>query len=102
VARNIVGLWVINQSNGASVNIDVDRVNNDGSFTLEANHSGGAVTGNGAGNMHGNELHFTINWNNNTQGAYIGAFGPDGFLNGSTFDIRNPNSHASWRSNRAF
>jgi hypothetical protein len=102
--RNIIGLWDAIQTAGGRATIDIDTVRPDGTFTLEAQHSGGAVTGNGDGRFLDNDrqVHFTVNWNNNTQGAYIGAFDANGVLNGSTFDMKNPESHARWHSSRAF
>lgn len=100
--RNIVGLWDAVQTNGFRATIDIDKVEQDGTFNLEAQHTNGSVTGNGSGAMAGDQVHFTITWNNNTQGAYIGAFDAEGFLNGSTFDIKHPQAHAGWRSSRDF
>jgi hypothetical protein len=103
MAHNIARLWVLTQTNNATVDIDINAVNDDGTFNLQANHSGGAVTGSGPGRIVGDQqVFFTITWSDNTQGAYNGVFGPDGFLNGSTFDVKHPGSFAGWRSNMAF
>jgi hypothetical protein len=102
VARNIAGLWDLVQGNSLPVTVNIDSVKEDGTFTLEAQHNGDTVRGHGSGTVRGDEVHFTINWSNNTQGAYIGAFDGGGFLNGSTFDIKNPQVHAGWKSSRAF
>lgn len=102
MARNITQLWEAIQTTGHHVVIDIDQVRQDGSFDVEASHSNGTVTGRGSGRLDGNRVFFNIRWGNNTEGAYHGEFGPDNFLNGSTFDVKNPSSFAGWRSNIAF
>ena len=106
MARNLTDLWDLIQTNGARVTIDIDQVRPDGKFDLEASHSNGSVRGKGSGELRrdsiGEEILFTITWGNNTQGAYQGRFDGGNFLNGSTFDVKNPTSHAGWRSDRAF
>jgi hypothetical protein len=102
MARNLTQLWEAIQTNGARVVVDIDTIRADGKFDLEASHSNGTVRGAGSGELRGDQIFFVINWNNNTRGSYQGAFGPDNFLNGSSFDLNNPSSVAGWRSSRAF
>jgi hypothetical protein len=100
--RNIGGLWDILQTNGFAVPINVEPVQPDGSFTLEAEENQGAVRGTGAGHVNGNLVNFIVNWSNGTTGAYNGAFDDHGVINGSTFDIKHPQSFAGWHSSRGF
>jgi hypothetical protein len=101
--RDIHGLWDIIQTNGFVVPINVANFNkSDGSFSLEAEQGAGGVRGNGNGNVRGEMVDFIVNWDNQTRGAYHGAFGQDGVINGSTFDLANPGSFAGWHSSRSF
>lgn len=59
-------------------------------------------TGGGGGHVSGDFVGFVINWDNNTAGAYNGAFDAQGRINGSTFDLKNPGSVAGWHSDRTF
>lgn len=102
MARDLTQLWEAIQTNGARVVVDIDQIKSDGTFNLEASHSNGTVTGNGTGKLEPDRIQFVIGWKNNTKGSYQGFFGPDNFLNGSTFDVNNPQNVAGWRSSRAF
>ena len=102
MARDIGGLWKIVQSNGDSI-INVAHVSQpDGAFTAEAMQLANGVHGAGGGHVSGNFVSFTINWQNNTAGAYTASFDGGGRLFGATFDIRNPGSTAEWHSDRTF
>jgi hypothetical protein len=102
MARDLTQLWEAIQTNGPRVVIDIDQVSPDGTFNLEGSHSNGSVKGSGSGELRPDRISFTINWDNNTRGAYQGFFAPDNFINGSTFDVNNPSSVAGWRSSRDF
>jgi hypothetical protein len=52
--------------------------------------------------VNGDFMHFTITWDNGTQGAYNGAFDAQGFINGASFDVKHPDSVAGWRSSKSF
>jgi hypothetical protein len=102
MARDIGGLWRIIQSN-ATVVVSVAHVSQpNGAFTVDALQDGNNVHGRGGGNVNGDFVGFVINWDNNTAGAYNGAFDTNGQINGSTFDLRNPGSFAGWHSDRTF
>jgi hypothetical protein len=102
MARDIGGLWRIIQSN-AEVVVSVTHVSQpNGAFTVDALQSGNNVHGGGGGNVNGNFVGFVINWDNDTAGAYNGAFDGEGRINGSTFDLKNPGSFAGWHSDRTF
>jgi hypothetical protein len=100
MARSITGLWKIIQTN-AEVVVSVSS-QPDGAFTLSALQIGNDVSGGGGGHLNGDFVSFVINWNNNTAGAYNGAFDQAGRINGSTFDLKNPGSVAGWHSDRTF
>ncbi len=101
--RNIQGLWEIVQTNGFKVALDVGPINQqNGSFQATAFQEGNQVNGNGSGNVNGDFMHFTITWDNGTQGAYNGAFDAQGFINGASFDVKHPDSVAGWRSSKSF
>ena len=102
MARDIGGLWKILQTN-AEVVVSVTHVSQpDGAFTVEA-IQGNGVHGRGGGSVSGNDfVGFVINWDNDTAGAYNGAFDAQGRINGSTFDLKHPASVAGWHSDRTF
>ena len=104
MAHNIVGLWDIIQDNGFTVPVNIDSFKpQDGSFTLHAEQGGGSnVTGTGDGRVENDLVHFVITWNNQTQGAYNGAFDARGIIHGATFDVKHPESAAKWHSSRSF
>jgi hypothetical protein len=100
--RDIHGLWDIIQTNDFTVPISVSDFKADGTFTLQANQGAGEINGHGDGRVEGNMVRFVIHWDNDTTGAYNGAFNDQGFINGATFDILHPESVAGWRSSRSF
>jgi hypothetical protein len=105
VARNVQGLWEIIQSNNFTVPVDVGPVAQNGTFTIQAMENS-SVSGNGSGSVvdgaDGEFVHFVITWTNGTQGAYNGAFNPQGVLNGSTFDVKHPGAVTGWHSSKSF
>ncbi len=85
MARDIGGLWKIQQSNGDSI-ISVSHVSQpDGAFTANAIQLGNGVHGSGGGHVEGNFVGFIINWQNNTAGAYNGSFDGQGRIFGAAF-----------------
>lgn len=102
MSHNISGLWNIAQDNGHGATVYVLPPKPDGSFGLDAYQPDGTRQIAGFGTSDDNRVHFTIYWNNGTAGAYDGAFEPDGHLAGATYDLLHPESHAGWRSDKAF
>jgi hypothetical protein len=102
MTRNIGGLWNIVQTNATCAVAVTPGMGPDGAFTLEGEQLGSNVHGYGAGHIANNMVSFVINWDNNTAGAYNGAFDDGGTINGSTFDLKNPGSFAGWHSSKAF
>lgn len=102
MARDIGGLWKLIQTN-AEVVVSVTHVSQpDGAFSVDAIQIANGVHGGGGGHVSGDFVGFVINWDNNTAGAYNGAFDAQGRINGSTFDLKNPGSVAGWHSDRTF
>ena len=79
-----------------------DPIGPDRAFALEAQQGNGEITGAGSGNVTNEFVNFVINWTNETRGAYNGAFDEQGFIHGSTFDVRHPGSFTGWHSSKAF
>ena len=103
MARDIGGLWKIIQTAGGDSFVSVTHVAQpDGAFTVQAQQIGPGVQGFGGGHVSGDFVSFIINWDNQTAGAYNGSFDGNGVINGSTFDLRHPESVAGWHSDRAF
>jgi hypothetical protein len=55
-----------------------------------------SVPGQVEGNISGEDISFTIHWNNGPVGEYTGHVSPQGFLDGETRDRLNPESKARW------
>jgi hypothetical protein len=101
MARNIAGLWKIIQTNDAEVVVFVTMEAND-FLNVDAIQTGPGVHGRGRGHKDDVFVSFTIDWDNQTRGAYNGAFDAQGRINGSTFDVAHPDSFAGWHSDRTF
>ena len=52
--------------------------------------------------VQGNSVIITINWDPGNRGQYVGNFDLGGRLVGTTFDLDNPSSQATWFSNDFF
>jgi hypothetical protein len=89
----------VQQSNGAVVHLLTN-----GPFELvgvaRATGTGGSgndtMAGIVKGGLSGNQLAFTISWNNGPKGKYTGVVDDGGYVSGTTFDVVNPESRATW------
>ncbi|KOU13151.1 hypothetical protein ADK52_38900 [Streptomyces sp. WM6372] len=98
-AFNAGGVWTIYQSN-ATVRVDLRQ---DGSGNLYGSTSSGNTVGTvQEGSVNGNDIYFVVQWNHGPKGRYTGSLGPDRRLSGTTYDMNNPSSQATWRSDRTF
>ncbi|MFF3650689.1 hypothetical protein ACFYXV_18880 [Streptomyces sp. NPDC002181] len=96
---NAGGVWTIYQSN-ATVHIDL-RQDSDGNLTGSTS-SGNTVGTVREGSVTGNDIYFIVQWNHGPKGRYTGTRGADRLLSGTTYDMNNPSSQATWRSDRTF
>ncbi|MFJ2592141.1 hypothetical protein [Streptomyces erythrochromogenes] len=93
------GVWYLFQSN-ATVRVDLTQ---DGAGRLFGTVSSGNTVGTlREGSVDGNNIYFVVGWNHGPVGRYTGVRGPDGRLSGTTFDLTNPSSQATWRTDRTF
>jgi hypothetical protein len=95
MTRDINGQWTITQSNGFEVMFDIVQ---DANGFL---HGSGQVLGKREANAHGqltgNSFVFQVDWNNNGRGGrYTGTFNAKGHLSGTSVDLDNPSSTATW------
>ncbi|MEU9255290.1 hypothetical protein AB0D66_25980 [Streptomyces sp. NPDC048270] len=99
-AFNAGGVWYLYQSN-ATVKVDLTQ---DGSGNLFGSVSSGNTVGTleNGGYVDGEKIYFTVRWNHGPRGRYTGERGPDRRLSGTTFDLNNPSSQATWRTDRTF
>ncbi|WP_051700556.1 hypothetical protein [Streptomyces sp. NRRL F-4474] len=98
-AFNAGGVWYLFQSN-ATVRVDLTQ---DGAGRLFGTVSSGNTVGTlREGSVDGNNIYFVVAWNHGPVGRYTGVRGPDGRLSGTTFDLTNPSSQATWRTDRTF
>jgi hypothetical protein len=52
------------------------------------------------GTINGDSVEFTAYWSNDTIGVYSGKIGPQGRIEGTTYDRRHPQTNANWYSDR--
>lgn len=94
------GTWQLVQSNDATPTLNVTQ---DGSGRLFGTASYSNVVGTiETGSVDGSSISFTIGWSNGTRGRYTGSLGFDRRLSGTTFDLNNPGSQATWFTPRTF
>ncbi|MEU9717667.1 hypothetical protein [Streptomyces sp. NPDC047976] len=96
---NAGGVYEIYQSN-ATVHVDFSQ-------NAEGRLFGSVRSGNTVGNVRegsvdGQQIYFVIAWSHGPVGRYTGTRGPDGRLSGTTYDLTNPSSQATWRTERRF
>ncbi len=93
------GVWYLFQTN-ATVRVDLTQ---DASGRLYGTVSSGSTVGTlREGSVDGNNIYFVVGWNHGPVGRYTGVRGPDGRLSGTTVDLTNPSSQASWYTQRSF
>ncbi|MFD9075304.1 hypothetical protein [Streptomyces lasiicapitis] len=94
------GTWGITQSNGHRPTVHVSQ---DAQGKLSGTASFGNITGTfEQGFVDGTYIEFVISWSNGSKGRYIGSLDGDRRLNGVSTDLANPESQATWVSNRTF
>ncbi|MCX5195698.1 hypothetical protein OOK31_17605 [Streptomyces sp. NBC_00249] len=96
---NATGVYDIYQSN-ATVRVDFSQ-------NAEGRLFGSVRSGNTVGNVRegsvdGQQIYFVIAWSHGPVGRYTGKRGPDGRLSGTTYDLTNPSSQATWRTEQRF
>jgi hypothetical protein len=113
-AFNLEREWVIVQSNGPRVTINLHRIPNarstDWQYEGSASYGGGSsrrVKARTEGDGPGSTLTILIPWENGPEGEYHGTFSPfvpegGSRLTGYTFDRRDPRSQAGWHSDDFF
>lgn len=108
MAHDVSGIWNIKQSNGYTVQVNIDQPKS-GNVVLDGNLTGTAqeFTPLGTdisnpnqrledGKLDGDSFVIRIDWGNNTLGHYSGNFDPFGRLSGVTYDELNPHAQATW------
>ncbi|MGP3688046.1 hypothetical protein ACTVZO_25700 [Streptomyces sp. IBSNAI002] len=99
-AFNAGGIWTIYQSN-ATVTVNLTQDGNGYLFgTVTSGNTSGTLES--GGRVDGEKIYFVVSWNHGPRGRYTGERGPDRRLSGTTYDLNNPNSQATWRSERTF
>jgi hypothetical protein len=102
------GAWTAQQSNNHGVRFNLDQTQ-DGrlSGTADAFPLGGGNSFSGtldeAGSLvRGNMVQIVVDWSQGSRGKYVGSFDLSGRLFGNTFDLANPQSQATWFSDKIF
>ena len=92
------GRFLFTQSNGYTVELSSPSGQDAQSRALAWNNSGDELYGRSGGNINGYHINFDVQWTNGHIGKYQGGMDPNGFAHGSTVDLKDPNSTASWDS----
>lgn len=93
------GTWTLYQSNAT---VAVDFTQDSQGRLFGSVHSGNTVGTVREGSVDGQNIYFVIGWSHGPVGRYTGVRGPDGRLSGTTYDLTNPSSQASWSTERRF
>ncbi|MFC9299497.1 hypothetical protein ACFTWH_35935 [Streptomyces sp. NPDC057011] len=98
-AYNAGGVWYLFQTN-ATVRVDL-RQDSEGNLygTVSSGDTVGTLRD---GYVEGESIYFTVGWSHGPVGRYTGVRGPDHRLSGTTFDLTNPSSQSTWRTDRMF
>jgi hypothetical protein len=98
---DVSGDWKIFQNNGFTVQVHLEQNGNlvSGS-AVQLPRISGVVRAGGA--VNGSSLSLIIDWDNGAKGKYDGSVDSRGRLAGITVDLLNPQSRASWNSDRVF
>jgi hypothetical protein len=93
------GFWILQQSNGFTVRLDLNPPDGGGNFTGTADYPGmnGDIVN---GHLADPDTVFEINWKNGQRGRYSGRHGLDGNWSGDSVDLGNPHSQATWFAHR--
>ena len=92
------GRFLINQSNGYTLELSNPTGDSADSRALAWNGSGPELYGRSYGGINGYKISFDVQWTNGSIGAYRGGVNLGGFANGDTQDLKNPDSTASWEA----
>ena len=107
------GDWEFVQTNGPSPQFHLQQTNiglqgsagysyltKDPCFIVACGDDAHSVRGSVDGSVSGNSIEINAYWNNGTIGVYTGTIGPQGRVQGTTFDKMHPQTVAGWYSNR--
>lgn len=97
---NVSGQWRLKQSNGFTVLVDLRQ--NSTVLSGRAQVVGGTGGEIRRGDLTDTNIHFVVFWDNGSIGDYAAVFGSDTRLRGSTFDVNDPGSQATWHSEKQF
>ncbi|WP_159015625.1 hypothetical protein [Cognatiluteimonas profundi] len=105
---NVSNQWAAIQSNDTAVHFSLQQDGTvlKGSAYYGATHKGDmfsgddyyVIDGSVDGTIKGDDFDVTVYWNNGTTGAYTGKVGPQGRIEGSTYDKQHPQTMAMWHS----
>jgi hypothetical protein len=90
------GRFLFHQSNGYTLELSNPSGDSAQSRALAWNDSGDRLYGTAGGNINGYRISFDVAWTSGSIGAYRGGVNLGGFASGTTYDLKNPDSTASW------
>jgi hypothetical protein len=92
------GRYLFNQSNGYTLELSSPSGQEIQTRALAWNGSGDKLYGRAGGTVNGYNIGFDVQWTNGHIGAYQGKMNLGGFASGTTYDLKDPSSTASWES----
>jgi hypothetical protein len=110
---DVSGQWTAVQSNGAKPNFSLQQsgsglqgrandvyVHKDACVLVACGDDYYNRPASADGAINGDSIELKAYWDNNTIGVYSGTIGPQGRIEGTTYDQRHPESRAEWYSDR--
>lgn len=110
---DVGGEWTAVQSNGAKPHFSLQQsgsgiqgtagdtyVHKDACVLVACGDDYYTHQGSVDGSVDGNAIELKSYWDNNAIGVYSGTIGPQGRIEGTTYDQRNPQVRAEWYSDR--
>jgi len=101
------GTWTAHQSNNIDVRFTLDQ-KKDGRLSGRAEAIPLADGERDSGDVvefsvvRGNDVQIIVDWSGGSKGKYVGRFDLSGRLSGNAFDLANPQSQATWFSDKLF
>jgi hypothetical protein len=103
---DVSGQWSLNQGKDTTVHLQIEQDGSGvrGKADYYVNSSGGGVRtilGSLDGFAKGHKFRIQIYWSGTSVGIYEGNIGPQGRIEGTTYDRQKPSVRATWFSNKA-
>ena len=97
---DVSGRWTANQTDDLEIAFDLQQSGTELQGKASARHSQSSWNhGSADGTINGNSFDLNVYWNGGVIGVYAGRIGPQGRIEGWTYDKVDPSSSGRWFSN---